>query len=319
MPSSIEPSTPPSSGEPNNPPLPEHERLAVAPLKLHLRLCELPGHTYRVLSLRPSCGVRFSNNFFHDTWHLLSDLNGSALLARLLWGLSYQRHAGTVIALYGEHIVETPFEADPALPCLLTVANSPASASFDETHLDGLRRWLRRPGPPATTVKLQTFGMAAAIARYQDRSVRYEGHDEEWIPLWARERMSKRAGLLCYTAPPEILRAQALTVHGMSRFTYRGSNYHYLAEGRSGRRASTYRAPSGEVQIFSDFTERLITARAARAQVVVDPATARGPLNDEARRAIWDSVERALERRVAERKRRTSVRHQRARDAEQPR
>lgn len=295
--------------------MPEHERLAVAPLKLHLRLCELPGATYRVLSLRPSCGVRFSNNFFHDTWHLLSDLNGSALLARLLWGLSYQRHAGTVIALFGGHIVETPFEADPALPCLLTVANAPASASFDEAHLDGLRRWLRKPGAPATTVKLQTFGMAAAMERWSDRTTRYEMHDAEWDPRWARERMSKRAGLLCYTAPPEILRAQALTVHAMSRTTYRGSSYHYLAEGRSGRRASTYRAPSGEVQIFSDFTERLTTARAARAQVV-DPSAARRPLDDEARRAIWDSAERALERRVAERKRRTAARRQRARDGE---
>jgi hypothetical protein len=275
---------------------------------MHLRLCELPGHTYRVLSLRPSCGVRFSNNFFHDTWHLLSDLNGSALLARLLWGLSYQRHAGTVIALHGAHLVETPFEADPALPCLLTVANAPASASFDEAHLDGLRRWLRKPGAPVTTVKLQTFGMAAALARWAERSTRYETNDAEWEPLWARERMSKRAGLLCYTAPPEILRAQALTVHGMARHTYRGSNYHYLAEGRAGRRASTYRAPSGEVQIFSDFTERLSIARVARAQLVPDPAAARRPLDDEARRATWAGAERALERRVAERKRRFSAR-----------
>ena len=235
------------------------------PLKLHLRLCELPGYTYRVLSLRPSCGARFSNNLVDERWHLLTDLGGAAILARLWWGLSYQRHAGTILALHGEHIVETPFEADPALPCLFTVANSPASASFDETRLDGLRRWLRKPGPPVTSVKLQIFGMAAAIERRNDSSERFALDDDEWEPQWRRERMSKRAGFLCYTAPPQILRAQALSVHGLAHWMHLGSNSHHLAEGPRYLRERLH-PPEGRIQIFSDFTERVAAARIARAR-----------------------------------------------------
>jgi hypothetical protein len=60
-------------------------------LKMHLRLLRLGGDTYRVVTLRPSTRVGFSTNFYHQTWHIVSSQRGSRLLARLLWGLSFQR------------------------------------------------------------------------------------------------------------------------------------------------------------------------------------------------------------------------------------
>lgn len=275
------------------------------PLKLHLRLFRGPRYSYRVLTLRPSCGVRFSNNYFHDTWHLLSDLGGAAILARLLWGLSYQRQAGTILLVDEAHLVPTPFEADPAAPLLCSVVDSPAAAHLDDEHLAALRRWLRRPGPQVTTVKLQTFGLDAALQR-DDRGVsRSYRHDAEHRPLWAKERMSKRAGILCYAAPAEILRAQALVIARMPRHTYFGTNYHYLAEGDAGRPGRSYRAPEGEVQIFSDFRERVAAAKLGRAEAVPElPAERR--LSDDQRWSIWPAAERHLARRVADRKRRAA-------------
>ena len=46
---------------------------------------------------------------------ILSDQRGAQLLARLLWGLSYQRRPGTLILVHGKHLLPTPFEADRAV------------------------------------------------------------------------------------------------------------------------------------------------------------------------------------------------------------
>lgn len=277
------------------------------PLKLHLRVAELPGQTYRVLTLRPSFGARFSNNLFHGTWHLLTDLGGAQVLARLWWGLSYQRQAGTILLVDEPHLSPTPFEADPPAPMLFAIAGEPTRVSLGEEHLIALRRWLRKPPPPTTTVKLQTFGLAAALGADAEearaaasRELRYA----EWDARWAKERMSKRAGFLCYSAPPEVLRSQALTVHRLPAHTYRGSNYHYLADG-GGRSRRDYCPPQGEVQIFSDFHERVLAAQQGRRAVV--PERSRDRLLDDAERhATWQVAERALAARVAHRRRRSS-------------
>ncbi len=209
----------------------------------------------------------------------------------------------------------TPFAAAPALPLLFSVVDSPAAARLDEEHLAALRRWLRKPGPPATTVKLQTFGMAAAIEREERETARYHLSDDEWQPLWAKERMSKRAGLLCYSAPAEILRAQALVLQQMPRGTYRGMNYHYLAEGRNSSRHK-YRAPEGELQIFSDFRERVAAARLGRTVAVERPDRDTRPLTDHERWSTWDATERELLRRVGDRQRRAARRRERGHDGE---
>ena len=53
------------------------------------------GRDHTAMTLRPVAQARFSTNYFHETWHLLSDGHGAQVLARLLWGLSYQARPGT--------------------------------------------------------------------------------------------------------------------------------------------------------------------------------------------------------------------------------
>src|SRR5437762_9292860 len=88
-------------------------------MKVHLRELSLGKTEYRVVTLRPGTRVSFSTNFFHNTWHLVSDIQGARLLARLLWGLSYQRWPGTLVLIHGNHLAATPFEAEQSDPFLL--------------------------------------------------------------------------------------------------------------------------------------------------------------------------------------------------------
>ncbi|MBC8142758.1 MAG: hypothetical protein H7Y38_15145, partial [Armatimonadetes bacterium] len=59
--------------------------------KAHLRVMTLNGKPWRVITLRPGTDAAFSTNFFHDTWHIISDGGGAKLLARIFWAMSYQR------------------------------------------------------------------------------------------------------------------------------------------------------------------------------------------------------------------------------------
>ena len=68
-------------------------------LKLHQRLITLDGQEYRIITLRPGTTARFSTNYFHETWHILSDEQGAQTLARLLWGLAYCKLPRTLIVL----------------------------------------------------------------------------------------------------------------------------------------------------------------------------------------------------------------------------
>jgi hypothetical protein len=217
------------------------------PLEVHLRALEIHRRTLRLVTLRPQCGVRFSTNYFHDTWHILAGPDGAALLGRLLWGLAFQRQPGTLVLIDHPHLVPTPFEADPPDPILLV---PDGLTRVDDDLLRALKLRLRRaPGRPRT-IRWQTFGMAGAATITDGRA---------WIrdrkrPIWTRERMSRRAGFVCYTAPPEVLRAQGVAIHGMG-----GGAYHPMAE---------VDGPcwhhDGEVQVLGNFASKVAAARAAR-------------------------------------------------------
>lgn len=265
--------------------------LATAPLKVHLRLLPCGATTLRVLSLRPQCGVRYSTNYYHDTWHILTDPAGAAVLARLLWALAYQRAPDTVIVLGREHLVPTPFEADRAAPCVL--APQPLSPLTGD-KLGALARHLRRPGPPHGTVKLQTFGMARALEQYHARRWGRAELDE----LWPREHMRHVEGLVCYSAPREVLELQALAVHRLREFFYGGTAYTYLAE-----HWQTRHHPEGEVQLFSDFTARVSAAQQARRTLLARPGASHATAAE--RERVWSEVERL----------RASARRDRPRDA----
>lgn len=257
------------------------------PLKLHLRLIEAAGYLYRVVTLRPSCKARFSNNYYHDTWHLLTDLGGAPLLARLLWGLAFQRQPGTLFLLDDEHVLPTPFEGDRALPMIFSVTGQ---TRLEEDSLQALRRKLSRKGSPTTTVKWQTFSMEEA--RAQEYWRRFARDDRA---LWAQEHMQLRGGFICYSAPPLVMRKQALSIENMSSYLYWGTNYHYLADW-----GPKHRHPEGEVQVFSDFRDKVASACEARREVLEAPQSA--STSEEERQKIWKKAEPLRLTRLQQRK-----------------
>lgn len=233
----------------------------MTPLKLHLRVLEIHRKVLRVVSPRPQLGARFSTNYFHDTWHILAGPDGAAVLGRLLWGLAFQRLPGTLILIDGAHLVSTPFEGDAADPIALIPADL---THVDDEDLRALRQRLRRSPPAPTTIRWHTFGMPEALAAEPARG----SWQRRWRdPIWQRERMSRRAGCVCYTAPGPVLRAQALGIHQMG-----GDGYFPLAEQRRGN----WRF-DGEVQVIDGFADRVAAARAARRALAPD---ARGLLAD---------------------------------------
>ena len=238
-------------------------------MKLHLRVLNLRGVSYRLVTLRPHSEVAYSTNYFHDTWHILSDQYGAKLLARLLWGLSFQRIPGTAILIHGEHIEPTPFGAEPSDPILITNSNLTNTAV---KSLTTLRRKLKYPGPPQRTVRWHTFGLDTALKREMQRgpyNSAIEHTDHDWIHhqqskrLWLQENMCRCGGFVCYSAPPEILRHRALTIAQMDPGSY-GMDYYYLAD------RNCFRWPDGEVQIFNDYKERRSAASEARKQVLAE-------------------------------------------------
>jgi hypothetical protein len=250
-------------------------------LKLHLRVLEIHRRVLRVVTLRPQTATRFSTNYFHDTWHILGGTDGAALLGRLLWGLAFQRQPGTLVLIDDRHLVPTPFEADPADPILLIPDGLTRVVDDD---LRALRLRLRRaPGAP-TTIRWHTFGMPAALAV-----------DTPWQrcdPLRAlrtRERMARRAGYLCYTAPPAILRDHGLGIYRMHACSQRWGSYFPLAE-RAGKRWHY----DGEFQQLPGLAWDISAARVARREVGIGE---RGLVTDDReRQRIYDRKELAAAR-----------------------
>jgi hypothetical protein len=237
-------------------------------LKVHLRCLALCGVAYRVVTLRPATDVYFSTNYYHNTWHIVSDERGSRLLARLLWGLSYQRHPGTMVLLHGPHLRPTPFDGAPSDPVLLVPAGlTPRKDAFRQ-----LKGRLGRLGQPHQTIRWHTFGLDVELhaeatgAGENEGDVLYRAENDS---LWQGEQMGRCGGFICYTAPAPILRQRARQVHGMH---VRGNpfwsmDYRYLVE----HPLHWEGPPDGEVQIFADYRQRLSAAVQARKEVLARP------------------------------------------------
>lgn len=247
-------------------------------LKMHLRIVPVGATTYRVATLRPATAVRFSSNYYHDTWHVLTGRTGALVLGRLFWGLAFQRQPGTVVMIDTPHLVPTPFEADPADPILLIPEGLTA---VDAASLGALRA--RLPSVPTTTIRWHTFGLPAALAA---RASRWDGFWKERRPAYQRERTGRLGGFVCYTAAPSLLREHAVGIYEMS------DGYHPLAE----RRGTRGWFPEGEVQVFADFDRDVAAAAVARREVL-GPA-ARPLTGDDERHRVWDR-KLAVDARVA--------------------
>ncbi len=253
---------------------------------MHLRVVSAHRKELRVITLRAETKVSFSTNHFHDTWHILTDEEGARMLARLLWALSFQRVPGTCVLITGAHLAPTPFEADPPLPILL-VQNGLAHA--DRELFGALKRRLR--GAPDTTIRLHTFGMPEQLRERERAGRPSDRFHAERHRLSTRESMKRMGGFLVYSAPPEILREQALTIHGMRAGAY--PVYHYLAEG-----PRFSHPPPGEVQVFSRMGDMVSAAKVARRELL-GALLSRSPrmiMDDGVRGAVQLRADRALER-----------------------
>jgi len=225
------------------------------------------GHyVFRVVSLRASTTARFSTNYFHNTWHILTDPEGAHVLARLLWGLSFQRKPGTIVLIDREHLVTTPFDADPADPILL---GREELTRMDERLIRGLREKIEHA--PGQTVRWHTFG----------------------LPTWDRpekiefsERTKRVAGFVCYFANAMSLRETAHKVWDMRACGE--MDYYFLDD------CKRYQHASGEVQVFRDFRDMVSAARVARQALHPEAA-----LSPAAREAVQrERVKRSDDRRA---------------------
>lgn len=241
-------------------------------LKLHRHEVRSVGDVRTVITLRPGTHARFSTNRFHDTWHVLSDDHGARLLARLLWGLSYQARPGTIVLIDRPFLTPNPFDADPADPIVLV----PGWCSpFDDRAARRLKTRLPLANSDGT-VRWRTFGL--------DRTLEPGGVDDWWERnrhLPHTGRVARSGGLLVLTpGTPEAARAWALGAAGLDTRRY-GTDYVYLDPWDRGH--------DGEIQLFRRFRPMVSVASRARAQVL---SRTRPPTDPDAlRAAVWWEAE----------------------------
>ncbi|MEV2220850.1 hypothetical protein AB0E01_13320 [Nocardia vinacea] len=241
--------------------------------KLHRRTMVLDGRVYTVLSLRPGSDFRFATNHFHETWHVLSDWRGARMLARLLWGLAYQRRPGTLVVIDPAHLDPNPFDAAPSDPIVLVPADLTV---LTRAAAVALRRQLPFRDRSQGTVRWQTFGLDAAVAQLQEWRAKGPG-ERDWnfadIPTgW--ERIDRIGGMVTIFGARDQLRSWATSLATLGTYAYYGMDYEYLDEDRN-----------GEVQIFRQYRRKVNIARQARAEVLVrfDGHAS----TEEVQRAIW--------------------------------
>lgn len=247
--------------------------------KLHRRSAVLDGRTFTIVSPRPSSRHRFATNRYHETWHVLSDVAGAHLIARLFWWLSYQRKPNTVVVIDGPLLVPNPFDADPSAP--IVVYNT------DHTHLTGqaqrdLTRSRRRLGPPEGTVRLHVRGLQDELAKPRaERDRAWQLVDQlQYLRTELVADTERKNGPIVIRAHPDYLRWWALHIHQLG-WWYRGTDSWYLE-----RLARDW--PDGEIQIFQRFASMVRTAVATRNQLL--PGEDHRELLSDERAAVWAAL-----------------------------
>lgn len=226
-------------------------------MKVHLRQVPIRGTRYRIVTLRPGMDVRFSTNFYHGTWHIISDGFGSEVLGRLMWGLAFQKLPNTLVVIAPPHLQPSPFDGAPSWPVVLTVQENCPLRARDMRELKARLDHL----PESQTIRWQTHG----LARYEAPPVWKMGYSRR-EPFDDETLLS--GGVICYRAKRELMKWQASVVAKMRPSTDVELANRGQAETRDHYFITWDYGPSGEVQLFDDYRHKVKAAVAARARTV---------------------------------------------------
>jgi hypothetical protein len=239
-------------------------------MKLHRHVVACGGSRYTVITLRPGTYARFSDNYYHGTWHILSDLHGARVLGRLLWGLAYQRVPGTLVLIDRPQLDPNPFSGEPADP--IALAPSQLTSLPDRTARE--LRSLLPLRQPTGTVRWHTPGLDLAVA----------GPDRPGLEWWrgrhpGDHRITRSGGLIVFSATPGVLRRWAVMVYRLGEHRYpQDMDYVFLGDG-------SCRA-DGEVQVFTDYRRRVGSAAVARSEILAAIPRPAGPADVDP--LIWE-------------------------------
>jgi hypothetical protein len=244
-------------------------------LKIHRRTLVLGGSKYAVLSPRPSVEARFATNRYHDTWHIVTDLSGAHVLARLCWAMAFQRRPRTLLVIDPPLLVPNPFDGDPPTP--IVIVNNDLGP-FDREAAASLRAALPFRSPSEGTVVLQTRGLDIALSdpkEFEQREDQTQWRDAHQVRRW----IDGSAGLMVMASPPPVLRKWGVDLSGLGSWSQPGSRWAEL----------DYPQKEGEVQVLEHFAERVEKAVEIRNRLF--PALSGERLTEDDRRQIWQVID----------------------------
>jgi hypothetical protein len=240
-------------------------------LKVHRRSLRLGELEYTILSPRPNVGVRFATNRFHDMWHVVSDIAGARLLARLFWAMAFQQRPRTIVLIDKPLLIPNPFDGDPSAPII--IGNNDLGPLGREI-VNALRAKLPLGMPSMGTVILQTRGLDAAL--HDQDAFRRRDDQASWRDQHRQRRwIDGSDGPLVMAAPPPVLRQWGVELSNLGQPLHHGLDWSYL----------DYPEKSGEVHVIDDLTTQVETAVALRRRLF--PEKGEVPLTLEERIRVW--------------------------------
>lgn len=178
-------------------------------LKLHRRNLELAGERFTVLALRPTTTERFATTEYHDTWHILGNVDGADLLGRLAWAMAFQSRKHTLLLVDLPQISKDPFDTSPTAPIL--VVNSDLDAPTPAA-IDSLRTQLPLAEPSEGSVRLMTAGFDRALADPDRFWAQERTEDQEFKAHQHARWVDQISGVVVLSAPSPVLRQWAVRV-----------------------------------------------------------------------------------------------------------
>ena len=215
--------------------------------KLHLHICTLRGKSYTILMPRPSIHIRWSNNFFHNTWHILGTMHSAQFLGHLMWDLAFHKNPRTYVYIDPSLLVANPFDAQPAKPILIGQQRPPKALCL---YLKRKRRSSHK------TYRIKSQGLLKLL---HDESAwnRFSPYYHNTYP----PEVSLIKGVITISGSCASLKEQALWI--TSLVTEPGNGHYNMAFHFFQQKDRV----DGEVQIFHDFYHRVGEAKQIAQQV----------------------------------------------------